>query len=219
MSDQRSFLLDAPDSTQQEAVPGLHYRPSFLSPDEEAACIRRIDANGDAWLTDLSRRVQHYGRRYDYAERTITPDLRIGPLPDWLQALAQRLYGETGLFERPPEQVIVNEYEPGQGIAMHTDHPGFGPAIATISLGDEWEMDFSRGIGKDKVKARKTLERRSALILTGEARRHWRHGIAKRATEGSRRERKRKRRLSLTFRTVNQPLSQRIAVMLPCSGV
>ena len=186
-------------------MPGLHYWPSFLSPDEEAACIRRIDANGDAWLTGLSRRVQHYGWRYDYAERTITADMLIGPLPDWLQALAQRLHEETGLFERPSEQVIVNEYEPGQGIAMHTDHPGFGPAIATISLGDEWEMGFSRGIGKGKVKARKMLERRSALILTGEARRHWRHGIAKRATEGARRERK--RRLSLTFRTVNQPLS------------
>lgn len=207
MSDQCSLLPDAPDGTQQAPVPGLHYRPSFLSPDEEAAYIRRIDASEDAWLTDLSRRVQHYGWRYHYAQRTITADLRIGPLPDWLQMLAQRLYEETGLFERPPEQVIVNEYEPGQGIALHTDHPGFGPAVATISLGDEWEMGFSRHIGKDEVKARKMLARGSALILTGEARRHWRHGIAKRATEGGRRGRKRRRRLSLTFRTVIQPLS------------
>ena len=146
--------------------------------------------------------MQHYGWRYDYAERTITSDMHIGPLPDWLQELAQRLYEETDLFERPPEQVIINEYEPGQGIAMHTDHLGFGPTVATISLGDEWEMEFSRRIGKDKVKARKMLERGSALILTGEARKQWRHGIAKRILEDARR--KRKRRLSLTFRTVNQ---------------
>ena len=45
------------------------------------------------------------------------------------------------------------------------------------------------------------LERRPAFILTGRARKHWRHGIAKRTTEGGRRERK--RRLPLTFRTVN----------------
>ncbi len=203
MSDQLALLVDVPtDGAEQEAVPGMHYLPRFLSADEEAQHIRHIDANNGAWLTDLSRRVQHYGWRYDYAERTITSDMRIGPLPAWLQALAQRLYEETGLFECPPEQVIVNEYEPGQGISMHTDHPGFGPAVATISLGDEWEMEFSRRIGNDKVKARKMLERGSALILTGEARKRWRHGIAKRTTEGG--HRKRKRRLSLTFRTVNQ---------------
>ena len=44
------------------------------------------------------------------------------------------------------------------------------------------------------------LERGSALALTGEARRDWRHCIAKRRRERGGRERK--RRLSLTFRTV-----------------
>ena len=142
--------------------------------------------------------MQHYGWRYDYQARAITSDMRIGPLPDWLQALAQRLY-ETGLFERPPEQVIVNEYEPGQGIAMHTDHPGFGSAVAMVSLGDDWVMDFSRPGDPPQAKSQ-VLERGSALILTDDARKKWRHGIAKRKKERSGHQRK--RRLSLTFRTV-----------------
>ena len=179
-------------------VPGARYIPSFLSPDEQAEFIRRIDENQSAWLTDLSRRVQHYGWRYDYQARAITSDMRIGPLPDWLQALAQRLY-ETGLFDRPPEQVIVNEYEPGQGIAMHTDHPGFGSAVAMVSLGDDWVMDFSRPGDPPQAKSQ-ALERGSALILTDDARKKWRHGIAKRKKERSGHQRK--RRLSLTFRTV-----------------
>ena len=29
---------------------------------------------------------------------------------------------------------------------MHTDHKGFGPTVCTISLGDDWEMDFLRGL-------------------------------------------------------------------------
>ena len=78
--------------------------------------------------------------------------MRIGPLPDWLQALAQRLYEETDLFERPPAQVIVNEYEPGQGIAMHTDHAGFGSAVA-MALGDDWEMDFLRPGNQPQAKS------------------------------------------------------------------
>ena len=131
--------------------------------------IRRIDANDGAWLADLSRRVQQYGWRYDYSARAVTADMRIGPLPDWLQTLAERLY-EAGCFDRAPEQVIINEYEPGQGIAMHADHLGFGPAVAMVSLGDDWEMDFSRS-GEGKRTASLLLERESALALTGEARR------------------------------------------------
>ena len=188
------------DLSQERAVPGMRYLRSFLSPDEQDDFIRRIDENEGAWLTDLSRRVQHYGWRYDYQARAITSDMRIGPLPDWLQALAQRLYEETDLFERPPEQVIVNEYEPGQGIAMHTDHPGFGSAVAMVSLGDDWEMDFSRTGDRPPATSRVMLERGSALILTEDARKKWRHGIAKRRKERSGRQRK--RRLSLTFRTV-----------------
>ena len=206
MAEQLTLFSSEPDVEQREpGVPGMYYLSSFLTPEEEAEFIRRIDDNKDAWLTDLSRRVQHYGWRYDYSERTITSDMRIGPLPDWLQKVAQRLY-ETGFFDRPPEQVIVNEYEPGQGIAMHTDHSGFGPAVAMVSLGDEWQMDFSQSDTEgSETRSRKMLARGSALILTEEARKKWRHGIAKRKTEGPGRERNRKRRLSLTFRTVNQP--------------
>lgn len=195
------FPPDLREERTEPAVEGLRYVPDFLTPAEQEDAVRRIDANQGAWLKSLSRRVQHYGWRYDYAARAITSDMRIGPLPAWLQVLALRLY-EAGWFERVPEQVIINEYEPGQGIAMHADHPGFGDAVAMVSLGDDWAMDFSRagGAGDAPRTESMTLERGSALVLTGEARSEWRHGIAKRRRERDGRERK--RRLSLTFRTV-----------------
>ena len=181
-------------------VSGLVFWRRFLTPDEESRCVERIDAADGEWRDDLSRRVQHYGWRYDYKARAITPDMHLGALPDWLDRLAQRLYDETGLFDRVPEQVIVNEYLPGQGIAMHTDHRGFGPTVCTISLGDDWEMDFAEN--RDE-KRPALLHRRSLVLLTGEARSVWQHGIAPRKSEpakGGRRNRR--RRLSLTFRTV-----------------
>ena len=181
-------------------VSGLRIIEKFLTPEEQADCNRQVNAADDHWRHDLSRRVQHYGWRYDYKARAITPDMKIGALPEWLARLARKLYEETGLFERVPDQVIVNEYLPGQGIAMHTDHPGFGPTVCTISLLDDWEMDFSRD-GKQKFPA--LLKRGSCVLLTGDARSIWKHGIAPRKTEmlacG---KRNRKRRLSLTFRTV-----------------
>ena len=60
-------------------------------------------------------------------------------------------------------------------------------------------MDFSRP-GDPPQTTSQALERGSVLILTDDARRKWRHGIAKRKKERSGHQRK--RRLSLTFRTV-----------------
>ena len=181
-------------------VSGLRIFENFLTSEEQADCVRRVDAANDQWRYDLSRRVQHYGWWYDYKTRVITPDMKIGVLPEWLAMLAHKLDEETGLFERVPEQVIVNEYLPGQGIAMHTDHPGFGPTVCTISLLDDWEMEFSRD-GKHKLPA--LLKRGSCVLLTGDTRYKWKHGIAPRKTETlACGRRNRSRRLSLTFRTV-----------------
>ena len=185
---------------EADIIPGLKFMEAFLTPEQQDYCVQRVDAAVDQWRNDLSRRVQHYGWRYDYKVRAITPDMHIGALPDWLADLAQKLYDETGLFDRVPEQVIVNEYLPGQGIATHIDHPGFGPTVCTISLLDDWEMDFSEN-WRDKSPA--LLQRGSCVLLTGEARSVWQHGIAPRKSEAMEQgRRKRKRRLSLTFRTV-----------------
>ena len=56
-----------------------------------------MDGAKDMWRDDLRRRVQHYGWLYDYKARSITSDMHVGPLPDWLAKLAKRLYEETGL--------------------------------------------------------------------------------------------------------------------------
>lgn len=186
-----------------EGVDGLYYLKDFLSPEEQVECVKRVDAADDKWLNDLRRRVQHYGWRYDYKARAITPDMHIGALPDWLDDIAQKLYhgvelpDGSKLFDKPPEQVIVNEYEAGQGIAMHIDHRGFGPTVCTISLLEDWEMDF-RLKRNDKQPA--MLETGSCVFLTDESRYDWQHGIAprKREKDGT----KRGRRISLTFRTV-----------------
>ncbi len=196
-----NYEISGSSGTQEvAAVPGLKFIEGFLSQEEQSHCVERVDAAANEWRDDLSRRVQHYGWRYDYKARAITPDMHIGALPDWLARLAQRLYDETGLFDKVPEQVIVNEYVPGQGIAMHTDHRGFGPTVCTISLLDDWEMDFAEN-WKDKTPA--LLQKGSCVLLTDSARSVWQHGIAPRKTDsllGG--QRNRKRRLSLTFRTV-----------------
>ena len=186
-------------------IDGMYYISAFLDALAEQNAIRMVDSNTQAWLGDLQRRVQHFGWRYDYRARSLSAEMRIGRLPGWIQIMAQRVFDETGLFDRVPDQVIVNEYEPGQGIALHTDRPCFGPSVASVSLGDAWEMEFRPRRDRRASVHRIMLERGSAIILSGVARAHWMHGIARRRTEGHGAEKRdRRRRLSLTFRTVEE---------------
>ena len=182
-------------------IHGLYYSPGFLDDDEQHVAVKHIDAN--QWRKDLGRRVQHYGWRYDYRSRTITSDMYLGPLPGWITKIAEHLCNETELFDRIPDQVIVNEYKPGQGIALHADKDCFGATVATISLGDDWEMKFRPVKESSDEDKSIMLQRGSALILTDDARFQWMHGIDKRKIERDKLNlRKRRRRVSLTFRTV-----------------
>ncbi|MBL8596335.1 MAG: alpha-ketoglutarate-dependent dioxygenase AlkB [Devosia sp.] len=98
------------------------------------------------WRDDLRRRVQHYGYRYDYKARRVTRDSYLGPLPEWLATLVGGLSAD-GIFEAVPDQVIVNEYLPGQGIAAHVDcEPCFGDMIASLSLGSGCTMESRRSV-------------------------------------------------------------------------
>ena len=178
-------------------IAGLDYIADYMTEAQEVKLISLIDQQ--PWLTDLKRRVQYYGWKYDYKARGITHDLQLGPIPDWLAGYCERLTsGEV--FKRPPEQVIINEYMPGQGIAQHIDCvPCFGEAIASLSLGSPCVMEFS----KDNEKIPMLLEPRSLVVFSGDARYRWKHAIAQRKTDkidGV--VMTRSRRLSLTFRTV-----------------
>lgn len=180
-------------------ITGLRYLPDFINAETEATLIATIEQQ--PWLHDLKRRVQHYGWRYDYKARGITQDLRIGVLPDWLTGLCECLYAK-GIFSHAPDQVIINEYQPGQGISAHVDCvPCFGDTIASLSLGSVCVMDFTHASTNEKQS--QLLEPRSLLVLSGDARYHWQHAIsARKSDKWCRQTIPRARRISLTFRTV-----------------
>ena len=145
--------------------------------------------------------MQHYGWQYDYKARRITQDLRIGAIPDWLAGLCERLSAE-GILSHTPDQVIINEYQPGQGISAHVDCvPCFGDTIASLSFGSDCVMDFTHATTGEKQS--RLLEPCSLLVLSGDARYHWQHGIPARKSDKWRGQAiQRARRISLTFRTV-----------------
>ena len=178
---------------------GLKYIPNFITQTEHNFLLEQIDSQ--PWLSDLKRRVQHYGYKYNYKARAIDNSLHIGSLPDWALHLASRLYDEN-LMSELPDQVIVNEYQPGQGISSHIDCvPCFTDTIISLSLGSTCVMDFTIASTGEKIPI--LLEPKSLVVLKDDARYKWNHSIAARKTDQLQGKKiPRKRRVSLTFRKV-----------------
>lgn len=141
-------------------IQGLLFIPDYFTDVEEKQFIKTI--NKQDWDNSLKRRVQHYGYRYDYKARNVTKDMYLGKLPKWLNDLASKIK-EDGLCEDVPDQVIINEYEPWQGISPHIDCEScFGPRIFSLSLGSAAVMEFTL---QGKPKKEVILAQRSLVMM------------------------------------------------------
>lgn len=181
---------------------GACYFENFLSDIEQTAVTASLDAG--EWSNVLKRRVQHFGYRYDYRARAVTPDAYLGELPDWLTIFAERLV-DGGYCKNLPDQVIANEYMPGQGISAHVDCvPCFDDTIISVSLLSACEMVFRK---HDDTQVLSVLLRpRSGIVLKAASRYDWTHEIPARKSDlvdGMKLARG--RRISLTFRKVIRP--------------
>ena len=182
------------------AISGLQYVENYIDEYQHDWLLDRIDKY--PWLDDLKRRVQHYGFKYDYRARKVNHDMRIGELPDWLQKLSKNLCEDEYMLEIA-DQVIINEYLPGQGISSHIDcEPCFKDTIISLSLGSGCVMNFTNKFDTSK-KIPVWLAPRSLVVLSGEARHDWLHGIPARKSDAwDNQKYERQRRVSLTFRKV-----------------
>jgi alkylated DNA repair dioxygenase AlkB len=183
-------------------ISGLQYIHDYIDSATQNQLLTMIDQQ--EWSTKLKRRVQHYGYRYDYKKGLLASSSYLGSLPNWLTSLAEQLFSDR-LTAIIPDQVIINEYEPGQGIAHHTDCvPCFGNTIISLSLGSPCVMDFIHSQTQEKLPI--LLSPGSIIVMQGNARYNWQHGIkARKKDKYEGRELLRTRRVSITFREVLFP--------------
>jgi len=203
------------------SVPGLSMHEDFITRAEEASLLRFLDAQ--PWRTDLSRRTMHYGGTYclmpprdasPAARKRSEANIITAPdMPVELGLVIERMIscGLCSATERP-EFCIVNEYLPGQGISAHVENFRFDEPVCSLTLaaGDHMrfhelgeEHDGSVRSGRAGTAPRTGLrqdvwlERRSLVILRGEARSKWQHEIVRGRKSG---RADNWRRVSLTFR-------------------
>ncbi|MCX2575084.1 alpha-ketoglutarate-dependent dioxygenase AlkB [Pedobacter sandarakinus] len=181
----------------ETAVPGLFIYPDFISPERETQLLSEIDRQ--VWMVDYARRLQYYGFRNELEE----PYQLIGiplQIPKQILALSTEIV-EGQLLAIQPDQVIINEYLPGEGIRPHKDRNYYENQICGVNLGSGCIMRFIRGKKLEIIDIE--IPRRSLYVMQDDARKKWDHGIPPRKKDVISGEiHHRDRRVSITYRKV-----------------
>jgi alkylated DNA repair dioxygenase AlkB len=172
-------------------INGLTYIENFININEANNLIEFLD--NQLWNNDLQRRTIHYGYKYDYFEKNkLDKALEI---PFELFFIKEKIENH---LNKTFNQIIINEYNPGQGIYSHIDNIKlFDDIIVSLSLNSDIIMDF---INTDENYIEHLLlKKNSIVILENDARYLYKHGIKARKSDNGI---KRNRRISITFRNV-----------------
>ncbi|KAM4827852.1 tRNA (carboxymethyluridine(34)-5-O)-methyltransferase ALKBH8 [Thomomys bottae] len=163
--------------------PGLLVVEEIISSEDEKMLLESVNWAEDADSKHCQkflkhRRVKHFGYEFHYENNNVDKDKPLpGGLPDICEHLLEKWLKE-GYIKHKPDQLTINQYEPGHGIPAHIDtHSAFEDEIVSLSLGSEIVMDFKH---PDGVTVQVMLPRRSLLVMTGECRYLWTHGITPR---------------------------------------
>ncbi len=181
----------------ETAVPGLFLYPDFIDEAREAQLVQEIDHQ--TWIVDYKRRLQYYGYRNELDKPY---DLIKFPveMPPLIYQLSEEIV-EQHILLHQPDQVIINEYEPGEGIKPHKDRNYYDNQICGVNLGSGCIMRFIRGKNLEVIDVE--IPRRSLYVMQDEARLKWKHAIPPRkkdVVDGQIHHRE--RRVSITYRKV-----------------
>ncbi len=119
------------------------------------------------------RTAAHFGLRYGYETRRLTPG---EPMPPLLLPLRERAAVLAGVESEALVQALVQRYPEGATIGWHRDSPPFD-RIVGISLLGTARLRFRRGRVREWETWSVDAVPRSAYMLAGAARSEWQHSI------------------------------------------
>lgn len=183
----------------ENTVSGLQVYPDFIDLSMEDKLINEIDAQ--IWVVDYNRRLQYYGYRNELESPYDLVTFPV-PIPPLIKELSEKIV-ERNILQSQPDQVIINEYLPGEGIRPHKDRNYFENQICGVNLGSGCIMRFNKVSGGEVVDVE--IPRRSLYLMQDEARYKWKHAIPPRKKDNiDKNIQHRDRRLSITYRKVRK---------------
>ncbi|KAJ3228896.1 hypothetical protein HDU78_009500 [Chytriomyces hyalinus] len=198
--EEANSLIDS----KQLSVAGLSYLPNFVSIEQQQRILQLVDAN--PFAASIRRRMQFWGQVYYHTTHDVQalqpvvdpvvlpsmanhesgtvlhPSLPLSSF-NWLLSHTRTLLEPYHTHPVPISQILVNEYIGDAGLSCHLeDTNAFGDYIYTLSLLNPVWMDLKPIYSSDDDTRRPfriLLEPRSMLVMSGDARFKWRHGITK----------------------------------------
>ena len=168
----------------REVPPAAFYVPNFISEEEQRSILTELHQIPRNKWTMLSH------RRLLSLPSTLTGQnkntLLAAPLPKFLDNLVLTRFKDMRIFEESPHHepnhVLVNEYQPGEGIMPHTDGPAYHPTTATVSLGSHSVLEVYKKAENEERESSPTWcilqEPRSLLVTTKDMYKDTLHGIS-----------------------------------------
>ncbi|XP_065676363.1 alkylated DNA repair protein alkB homolog 8-like [Hydra vulgaris] len=207
------------ESRQQINIIGLDIKVNYIDEVYEKELYDFFYCKEDDGSLMKNRTVKHFGYEFIYGSNNID---RSKPLAQKIPSVCDSLLKKMlldNIIDFMPDQLTVNQYRPGQGIPSHIDtHSAFEDGIVSLSLNSQVTMEFKKS-SNELVPV--ILYPRSLLVMKGESRYQWTHGITPRKfdivyttsqlnstaeqdffTEEHLTLRERRIRISLTFRKI-----------------
>lgn len=150
-----------------------YYVPNFIATNEEQHIAEEIQKMPPSKWTNLTHRrllslpSPLTGTARDTLIAASLPGFLVKPIASRLQSM--------GLFSQSshggPNHVLVNEYQPGQGIMPHEDGPAYYPLTATVSLGSHTVLEIykkNQQGEREPSPTWKILQEPRSLLVTSE---------------------------------------------------
>jgi alkylated DNA repair dioxygenase AlkB len=164
----------------------LKYFPSFIPPAAASSIMHSLQHS----LNWRQEQITLYGKTHDvprlqawYGNEDSSyeySNLTMRPLP-WTPILLELKQKCERASNNQFNSVLANLYRHGQdGMGRHADNEaelGKQPVIASLSFGEERNLDFYHNQSKNKV--RLPLANGSLLIMSGDTQTYWQHSMAK----------------------------------------
>mmetsp|Transcript_32307 Transcript_32307/g.55886 ORF Transcript_32307/g.55886 Transcript_32307/m.55886 type:complete len:270 (-) Transcript_32307:12-821(-) len=155
--------VKALDLNSFKVVDGVYLVPDYIDAHTEDKVLQYGISPSTRWVDVRNRRLQMWGGTVTY-QGLDNPE----ELPAWLKIFSRKLTQE-GVFAAEPNHVLINEYQPGQGILPHTDGPAYFPLVATVSLGSPAMYVFWEQNEKRVPKFAVPVPQRSLIVFTDSA--------------------------------------------------
>ncbi|XP_030543326.1 uncharacterized protein P8A3.02c [Rhodamnia argentea] len=224
----RSTPRRSPTWAPIEEIDGLWLCGDFLSPEQQHSLLSAVEEEG--WFIEASHnQAMRFGSLPAWAtglSNSIREAVLLGDLVPGFELSNADAYEDSSLFPILPfellgreplfDQLIVNLYQPGEGICAHVDLMRFGDGIAIVSLESPCIMHFTQvedmRIGSKGENGRQPMSKvpvylapGSLVIMSGDARYRWKHEINRKpgfqVWQGQ--ELDQKRRISITLRKLS----------------